>query len=120
MDKRRETSGPAPPGKPGRRLRFEDEAATDMPDTSPPAEEDGPLPDISPGERPPASTSGQNVPKSKDGSRLPDGKFRQDSKKPRPSDRLRHDEAPPTGGGADPKPDKKAARDDKKINHDHP
>lgn len=92
MDKRRETSGPAPPDKRGRRLRFEDEPASDV----------GPLPDASPPQEDmPPGTSGQNVPKS-------GGKFKQDKEKARPSDRLRHGDTPPG--------DKKAARDEKKFN----
>lgn len=62
-------SGPALPDMEKRKLRFEDE-------TAPPKSAD-------------PATSGQVVPKS--------GKLRQDSKKPRPSERLRRDGEPPPG-----------------------
>ncbi len=87
--------------KPGRRLRFED---------APEPQEESPL------------TSGQNVQKPKR------GKFRQDTEKARPSERLRHeDEAPLPSGNAAPDGEpaddggsrpsgKKAARDTKKLN----
>ena len=67
-------SGSAPPDMKKRKLQFEDEAA---PDTA-----------ILPKSADP-TTSGQLGPKS--------GKLRQDSKKPRPSERLRRDGEPPPG-----------------------
>ena len=92
---------PAPPDRPSGRLRFEDEAPAEMP-------EDSFLPDIEFDDLPPAL--GQNVPKS--------GKFRQQSKESRPSDRLRHEDGDPLpdGGGKAPKADKKAVRDAKNLN----
>ena len=98
-------ASPAPRDAPDSRLRFENE---DAPGTTPPQGT--------------PSTSGQNVQKSRQ------GKFRRDGEKARPSDRLRHDEAPPPGGdsaapdgepAADsgPRPGgKKAARDSKRMN----
>lgn len=93
-------SGPAPPDMKKRKLQFEDEAA---PDTVIPPKSADP------------ATSGQLGPKS--------GKLRQDSEKPRPSERLRRDgEAPPggetAGDGAAPHDgpaDKKAAKDRKRM-----
>lgn len=94
-------------------LRFENE-----PDGSPPSE----VP----------ATSGHNVRKSKGG-----GKLRRETEKPRPSERLRHDddgsrpndEAPPpdadasapngdgaAAGGDIPRPDKKTVRESQKLN----
>jgi len=64
---------------------------------------------------PPPGASGQHGPKQKAG-----GKFRQESKEARPSDRLRHDgdEAPPGGDSvhSSAEPGKKAARDGKRLN----
>ena len=70
-------SGPAPPDTKKRKLQFEEEATLDT--AFPPKSAD-------------PATSGQLVPKS--------GKLRQDSKKPRPSERLRRDGEPPPEGEA--------------------
>jgi len=153
-------SAPAPPGKPGRGLRFEDADLYDgAPGATPPQKStpstsgqnvqrsrrgrrpvsntgpahtepirDAPARSLNfkdaPGVSPPQEappTSGQNVQKSKG------GKFRQDSEQARPSDRLRHDEAPPPDGepaadsGGDaphdgPRPGgKKTAREDRRY-----
>lgn len=98
-------SGPAPPGKPKRRLHFKDE---ELSGGTPPRK-------ASP------SASGQNVLKASS------GKLRRDDEKARPSERLRRDGEPPPdgepaadggadpGGGAVPKADKKAARENKRF-----
>lgn len=70
------STDPVLPDTETKKLRFEDEA---VPDTSSSAEST-------------SATSGQVGPKS--------GKLRQDSKKPRPSERLRHDGEPPPGAEA--------------------
>lgn len=100
-------SGPAPPDMEKRKLRFEDENAPDTTISTKSAD---------------TATSGQVGPKS--------GKLRQDSKKPRPSERLRRDGDPPPGNEkTDTRPDgeaagadshsgsasKKAAQDDKRM-----
>lgn len=93
------STDPVLPDTETKKLRFEDEA---VPDTSSSAEST-------------SATSGQVGPKS--------GKLQQDSKKPRPSERLRHDGEPPPGGeattgGMDSHYDstgKKAAQDGKRM-----
>lgn len=89
------SDNPVLPDTETKKLRFEDEAA--LPKSTDPA------------------TSGQLGPKS--------GKLRQDSKKPRPSERLRHDGEPPPGEEAaanstasrDGSTSKKAAQDGKRM-----
>jgi len=68
------SDNPVSPDPANKKLRFEDETASDT--ASPPKSAD-------------STTSGQVGPKS--------GKLRQDSKKPRPSERLRRDGDPPPG-----------------------
>ncbi|TCS78270.1 NlpC/P60 family protein [Muricomes intestini] len=78
-------SDPAPPNTKKRKLQFDEEVT---PDTTIPPKSVAP------------ATSGQVGPKS--------GKLRQDSKKPRPSERLRHDGEPPPGNEkTDTPPDSK-------------
>ncbi|WP_035317060.1 C40 family peptidase [Clostridium sp. MSTE9] len=88
------STGPVPPDTANKKLRFEDEAS---PDTFSSVEST-------------SATSGQLGPKS--------GKLRQDSKKPRPSERLRCDGEPPPGdesASRDGSTNKKAAQDGKRM-----
>lgn len=101
------SADPVSPDTANKKLRFEDEA---IPDTTIPPKSADP------------ATSGQHGSKS--------GKLRQDSKKPRPSERLRHDGEPPPGNEKTDTPpggeateanshsgsaSKKAAQDDKRM-----